>query len=88
MSIDHVEEFMTDIYRTKFFRLFFHWSYQVRNIFYYLILYIIGYRIKFMSYKNFDMSKYDITNADTVSNNIKIAKNFFNERFKRKIGNH
>ncbi len=67
MSIDHVEEFMTDIYRTKFFRLFFHWSYQVRNIFYYLILYIIGYRIKYMSYKKIDMSKHDITNADTVN---------------------
>lgn len=46
MSIDHLEAFLTDVYRTKFYKLFFHWSYQVRNVFYHLTLFIIDYRIR------------------------------------------
>jgi hypothetical protein len=46
MMIDHVHDFVKDIYSNKFFVLFFHWSWQVRNMFYYFILFFLNHRIK------------------------------------------
>jgi hypothetical protein len=46
MSIDHFTEIVQNIYDKLFFKLFFHWSWQVRNIFYYFLLYIVNYRVK------------------------------------------
>lgn len=46
MNIIHVHETFQDIFKTKFFKLFFHWSWQVRNIFYYLLIFIVNHRIK------------------------------------------
>ena len=46
MIIDHLHEFIHDIYKTKFFRLFFHWSWQVRNMFYYFVLFFLNHRMK------------------------------------------
>ncbi len=50
MSILHVNEIMLDLLGKKYFDLFFHWSWQVREIFYYLCLYTICFKLK---YKNF-----------------------------------
>ena len=46
MSAFHLGEFLQTILFSKFYNLFFHWSYEVRDKFYYFILYIIGHRIK------------------------------------------
>lgn len=44
--MEHFHDFMDDIYKNKFYRLFFHWSWQVRNMFYYFTLFILNHRIK------------------------------------------
>lgn len=46
MSINHLAEICQSVFISKFYLFFFHWSWQVRNIFFYFILYIIGFRIK------------------------------------------
>jgi hypothetical protein len=46
MSVFHLGEILQSIFFTKFYNLFFHWSYEVREKFYYFILFIIGFRIK------------------------------------------
>lgn len=46
MSINHLAEICQSVFISKFYSFFFHWSWQVRNIFFYFILYIIGFRIK------------------------------------------
>ena len=46
MSVFHLGEILQSIFLTKFYNLFFHWSYEVRDKFYYFILFIIGFRIK------------------------------------------
>ena len=46
MSVFHLGQFLQTIFFNKFYNLFFHWSYEVRDKFYYFILYIIAYRIK------------------------------------------
>jgi hypothetical protein len=46
MLLEHYAEIMHFIYDKIFYNLFFHWSWQVRNVFYYILLYIVNYRIK------------------------------------------
>ena len=46
MSINHLGEICQSVFISKFYNLFFHWSWQVRNLFYYFVLYIIGFRLK------------------------------------------
>ena len=46
MSVFHLGEILQTIFFSKFYNLFFHWSFEVRDKFYYFILYIIGHRIK------------------------------------------
>jgi len=46
MSVFHLGEILQSIFFTKFYNFFFHWSYEVRDKFYYFILFIIGFRIK------------------------------------------
>ena len=43
MSINHLGEICQSVFITKFYNLFFHWSWQVRNLFYYFVLYILTY---------------------------------------------
>ena len=40
------------IFRNRFFELFFTWSWQIRNIFYHLLLYSIGLKLKNKSFKS------------------------------------
>ena len=42
----HLIEITNNIFLVEFFNLFFHWSWQVRNAFYYILLYIFGHRFK------------------------------------------
>ena len=46
MPSRHLVNLINTIFLPHFFNLFFHWSYQIREIFYYLLLYIFEHRIK------------------------------------------
>lgn len=52
MNFEHVGEVFTKIFDKRFFELFFHWSWQVRNIFYYTLFFIINHRIRKMQFSN------------------------------------
>ena len=46
MTEFHIGEFMQIILFGKFFNLFFHWSFEVRDKYFYFILYIVGHKLK------------------------------------------
>ena len=46
LSYSHVKEIISSILISLFFKLFFHWSFQVREIFYYFNIFILGFKIK------------------------------------------
>lgn len=50
MSIEHLADVFSSLYDYRFYSLFFHWSWQVRNIYYYFILFVVGFRIKTTNY--------------------------------------
>lgn len=51
MSIEHINEISILLIKRYFFNIFFHWSWDVRNIFYYMILYQIHFKIRHMSFE-------------------------------------
>ena len=46
LNFIHTEDIITSILTTYFFKLFFHWSFQIREIFYFFIIFILGYKLK------------------------------------------
>jgi hypothetical protein len=52
MSFEHVAEVFLKIFENKFFEMFFHWSWQVRNMFYFVILFVINYRIRNLNFND------------------------------------
>lgn len=50
MSIEHLHETCIPMFE-NIYKFFFHWSWQVRNLFYYFILFIINHRIKYMKFE-------------------------------------
>ena len=46
LSAKHVNKIITFILRSYFFQFFFHWSFQIREMFYFFLVYIINYKIK------------------------------------------
>ena len=46
LSSKHVNKVITNILIPNFFKLFFHWSYQIREIFYYFLIFIVNHKIK------------------------------------------
>ena len=59
MSVFHIGEIMQNFFFGKFFGLFFHWSFEVRDKFFYFILYIVGYRLKdIVPFKDIEDLKY------------------------------
>ena len=52
MRITHLHEIISTILDTKFYFLFFHWGWQVRNVFYYFILFTFNHRIRNMDNNN------------------------------------
>ena len=71
LSIKHVNKIITHILMKYFFTFFFHWSYQIREIFYYFLIYIINHKIKHL----IKASKIRESNSVGKSTNI---FNFFN----------
>ena len=59
MSVFHIGEIMQNIFFGRFFNLFFHWSYEVRDKFFYFILFIVGFRLKdIVPFKDLEDLKY------------------------------
>ena len=46
LNFVHTEDIITSILTTFFFKLFFHWSFQIREIFYFFIIFILGHKLK------------------------------------------
>ena len=46
LSIKHVNKVINSIIIPNLFILFFHWSFQIREIFYHFLIYIINFKIK------------------------------------------
>ena len=61
LSIKHINKIIKHIIIHNFFILFFHWSFQIREIFYYFLIYIINHKIqdliKTSSEKKFEARK-------------------------------
>jgi len=87
MSFDHVAEGFIYIFNTKFYEFFFHWSWQVRNIFYHIYLFTVNHRIRNMNL-NINKSKlrrgsvgdkneiFDNTSNSLVSLRIKLIEEY------------
>ena len=72
LNYNHINEVIESILTSLFFKLFFHWSFQVREIFYYFIIFILGFKIK---------KQIKSLNDEKVDNNIiqDINKSFNNK---------
>ena len=46
LSTEHVNKVITQILLPNFFALCFHWSFQIRDIFYYFLIFILNHKIK------------------------------------------
>lgn len=51
MNLDSFSKQMKMLFSDYFFKLFFHWSFQVRNIFFYFLLFIINHKLR-TNFKN------------------------------------
>ena len=76
MSVFHLGEILQTIFFSKFYNLFFHWSYEVRDKFYYFVLYIIGHRIKdSIPFRDLEDLKYIKKNTSNEVAGINLHKN-------------
>ena len=78
LSYQHIKEIITSILTTLFFKFFFHWSFQVREIFYYFIIFILGYKLRkqIKPNKNEDSDNNNNDNKNNIITHNKIIKNF------------
>jgi hypothetical protein len=80
LTFHHIDEIINYILLSKnFFHFFFHWSFQIREIFYYFIIFILGYKIKGKI-----KSKNEINEKNNKSKNYEIRRDstlFFKSSF-------
>ncbi len=75
MSVFHLGEILQTTFLSKFYNLFFHWSYEVRDKFYYFILFIIGHRIKdSVPFRDLEDLKYIKKTTSNEGNNFNLHK--------------
>ena len=84
MSVFHLGEILQTIFFSKFYNLFFHWSYEVREKFFYFILYIIGHKIKdSVPFKDLEDLKYIKKSNEVIGgNNHKSLGDMLQSKFK------
>ena len=71
MIIEHIHEFYTGIFRRKFFHFFFHWSWQIRNMMFYLTLFIVNHKIKNMKFPKLNRLKIPVDKLKTENSSKK-----------------
>ena len=74
LSTKHVNKVITHILLPNFFILFFHWSFQIRDIFYYFLTFIINHKIKSLIKPHKIKENNNIIN-ENENMNININKN-------------
>ena len=76
MPMEHIGQICKSVFISKFYDLFFHWSYEVRDKFYYFILYIIGFRLRSISpFQDMEDLALILGNK-TLSENYHLKKSF------------
>jgi hypothetical protein len=76
MPMEHIGQICKSVFISKFYDLFFHWSYEVRDKFYFFILYIIGFRLRSKSPFQ-DMEDLAlISGTKSLSENYHLKKSF------------
>jgi hypothetical protein len=70
MNIEHIADVCDNVSGQKFYKYFFHWSWQVRNIYYYFILYTIDYRLRNVNYNPIKQGE-TIRNSDNKASEYK-----------------
>ena len=76
MPMEHIGQICQSVFISKFYDLFFHWSYEVRDKFYYFILYIIGFRLRSISpFQDMEDLALILGNK-TLSENYHLKKSF------------
>ena len=86
MNMFHIGEIMQIIFFQKFYLLFFHWSFEVREKFYYFILYIAGHKLKdvfpFKDIEDLGYRKKTNINEITIKNLHKSLGEILNNKLK------
>ena len=83
LSFQHTNEIIESLMTNFFFNLFFHWSFQVREIFYFFINFILGFKIKNKIKPKIEVDEKYLDNEVITHNHIKrsfhkkITFNFF-----------
>lgn len=85
LSIVHLNEIFVDIFRNRFFELFFTWSWQIRNIFYHLLLYSIGLKLKNKSFKS-EKSKLGKERLERLNQKDENGFKAFNNEYPDQVG--
>ena len=91
MNFDHVAEIYIYIHQNKFFDFFFHWSWQIRNVFYHIILYKINFQIRSYDFISTDNSwgrRKSVGELKEVSNYseiVRFSNKYFNQLIVAKI---
>ena len=88
----HLGDICQNIFGHKFYELFFHWSFEVRDKFFYLILFIMGFKLKnlipFQDMEDLKIAKknsneyiginFNKSIGDILENKLKLIKEFQN----------
>lgn len=83
MSFEHVAEVFLKLFELRFYEMFFHWSWQVRNMFYFLILFIINFRIRNLNFKNSSIElKGKRLRRGTITENLEVTN------YQENVNNH
>jgi hypothetical protein len=89
----HLGDICQNIFGHKFYELFFHWSFEVRDKFFYLILFIMGFKLKnlipFQDMEDLKIAKknsneyiginFNKSIGDILENKLKLISLIFNE---------
>ena len=79
MNLEALYKMLNSIFNDKFYKLFFHWSYQVRNTFYYFLLFIIEHKLKlyFDIFFVFNRDNYLANQKENYLKDLLIEKNSY-----------
>ena len=87
LNYHHINEIINIILISLFFKLFFHWSFQVREIFYYFIIFILGFKIKKQIKRKISENQEDKKFDNETITHIKIKSNFNKKKTFNIFGN-